>query len=195
MIVSSKMIATGLGSVVVTAFCPIVSSGEVRDLAFQYVDADIAPLENTNPFAPFIGTWTLKDDQFQQVWDGVSVETLTIPKHITRCEELNTNQSVLCVVDAGGLKGQIYWTQPVGRMAVSHLSQFGDARIGTGSGMMDEADGLTLKIMFSDEPEGTYRIYEYRWQSEDSYTLMSRQYNANGNATGNWYGGTFVRVD
>ena len=60
---------------------------------------------------------------------------------------------------------------------------------------MNDAGGLNLKIAFSDEPAGTYRIYEYRWESDDSYTLMSRQYQTDGRATGNWYGGTFVRVD
>jgi len=30
-----------------------------------------------NPFARFFGEWTLKDDRFQQVWDGKTVETLT----------------------------------------------------------------------------------------------------------------------
>ena len=168
---------------------------EALEFAFQFVEADVAALEETNPFARFIGTWTLKDDQFQQVWDGETVETLTIPNHMTHCNELNTDQSVLCVVDAGGLKGQIYWTQAAEQSAVSHLSQFGTARIGTGAGAMNDAGGLNLKIAFSDEPAGTYRIYEYRWESDDSYMLMSRQYQADGRATGNWYGGTFVRVD
>ncbi|MEM1272112.1 MAG: hypothetical protein AAGI08_18850 [Bacteroidota bacterium] len=63
-----------------------------------------------NPFERFFGEWTLKEDRFQQVWDGGTVETLTISNHHTLCEAINTTKSVLCVVDAGDLKGHILWT-------------------------------------------------------------------------------------
>ena len=167
---------------------------EALEFAFQYAETELAPLADTNPLASFTGTWVLKDDAFQQVWDGETVENLTIPGHTTHCGEMNTNNSLLCTVDAGDLKGQIYWVIPEDSSNVSHLSQFGTARIGTGTGRLEQDGDLTLKIAFSDEPEGTYRIYEYAWVTADEYTLMSRQYEANGTPTGNWYGGAFVRA-
>ena len=171
----------------------IATLPEALSFAFEHVAYEIPPFEDSNPFARFIGTWTLKDDVFQQVWDGQTIETLTLPNHITHCDELNTNHSLLCVVDVGDLKGQIYWTRGERAETVSHLSQFGTARIGTGIGEMLANETLQLKIAFSDEPDGTYRIYEYAWVSDDEYELMSRQYSADGTPTGNWYGGSFVR--
>lgn len=168
---------------------------EALEFAFQHVEVEVAPRIDTNPFASFAGTWTLKDDLFRQVWDGSTVEELTLPNHMTNCRELNTNQSLLCVVDAGGFKGQIYWAKPEDGEEVSHLSQFGTSRIGSGNGAFTNDDTLELKISFSDEPDGTYRVYVYSWVSEDEYELMSRQYAADGSPTGNWYGGTFVRAN
>lgn len=168
---------------------------EALSFAFQHVEADVAPGPSPNPFARFVGTWTLKDDLFRQVWDGSTVEELNIPNHLTECSELNTDYSLLCVVDAGGLKGQIYWATGDQASTISHLSQFGETRIGTGTGRQLNADVLDLKISFSDEPKGTYRIYQYTWTSSNAYELMSRQYSADGAPTGNWYGGSFVRVE
>ena len=146
-----------------------------------------------NPLNAFMGEWTLKDDRFQQVWDGATVETLTIPRHYTKCDRINTEGSVLCVVSAGDLKGHILWTMGADNR-VHHLSHFGTERTGVGVGTLDERSNLALKIGFRDEPEGTYREYEYTWVSANEYTMMSRQYDRNGQATGNWYGGTFVRL-
>ena len=56
-----------------------------------------------NPFAAFFGTWTLQADRFQQVWDGKTLETITIPNHLTHCGLVNTTQTVLCEVTADGL--------------------------------------------------------------------------------------------
>ncbi len=147
-----------------------------------------------NPFTPFFGEWTLKEDRFQQVWDGETVETLDIKNHHTKCEAINTNMSVLCVVDAGNLKGHILWTLNGHTSQVHHLSHFGEARNGVGTGSLNEAGDLTLRVSFQGEPEGSYRIYEYQWMSEDEYTMMSRQYDQNDVLTGNWYGGTFIRI-
>ena len=153
----------------------------------------IEPPKPTAPFEQFVGTWTLKDDQFQQVWDGETVETLTIPNHITVCTSQTIN-SVSCTVDAGGFKGQIFWAMehPEQRI-VRHLSHFGQSRMGMGWGLV-ASEGLSTQVTFSDEPKGTYRRYEYVWVDSDTYTMISRQYDADDQPTGNWYGGTFVRV-
>lgn len=147
-----------------------------------------------NPFAPFFGTRALQNDQFQQVWDGQTVETLTIPNHITVCEPINTAQRVLCVVDAGDLKGHILWSLNTDTQQVHHLSHFGAARSGVGTGRLSTAGDLTTQVRFQGEPEGSYRIYAYEWLSADVYTMHSAQYDSTGQATGNGYGGTFVRV-
>jgi hypothetical protein len=148
----------------------------------------------SNPFERFFGEWTLKDDTFRQVWDGKTVETLKIPNHHTECKPINTDKSVLCVVDAGDLKGHIVWSYNGARKDVHHLSHFGTERSGVGVGKLDDRANLTLRVSFQDEPEGSYRMYEYVWVSNDEYTMMSRQFDGTGKPTGNWYGGEFVRV-
>jgi len=147
-----------------------------------------------NPFARFFGEWTLKDDRFQQVWDGKTVETLRIPNHHTRCAPVNTARSVLCVVTTPDLAGHILWTYDDAHKAVHHLSHFGTARNGIGAGTLSERADLETKIHFTDEPEGSYRIYEYKWLSDDEYSMLSRQFDRDGKPTGNWYGGSFVRL-
>jgi hypothetical protein len=147
-----------------------------------------------NPFARFFGEWTLKGDRFQQVWDGKTVETLTIPNHHTRCAPVNTDRSVLCVVTTPSLAGHILWTYDDTRRQVHHLSHFGTARTGVGTGELNARADLRLKLSFKDEPEGSYRIYDYVWVSDDEYSMMSRQYDRDGKPTGNWYGGSFVRL-
>ena len=156
----------------------------------QGVPADRA----ANPLARFFGEWTLKDDRFQQVWDGTTVETLTIPRHHTRCAPVNTDRSVLCVVNTPDLAGHILWTYDDAQQDVRHLSHFGQARTGVGTGKLNAQSDLRLELRFSDEPDGSYRIYEYIWVSDDEYSMMSRQYGRDGKPTGNWYGGSFVRL-
>jgi hypothetical protein len=147
-----------------------------------------------NTFARFEGDWKLKDDKFQQVWDGKTVETLSIPRHRTHCAPINTDRSILCVVDAGDLKGHILWSFNSDTQRVHHLSHFGTTRNGVGIGTLDAQGNLRSQVSFQGEPAGTYRIYEYTWVSKDEYAMMSRQYQADGKPTGNWYGGNFVRV-
>ncbi|MEL7025511.1 MAG: hypothetical protein AAGL69_17375 [Pseudomonadota bacterium] len=148
---------------------------------------------DTFPFERFLGVWTLEDDAFYQVWDGKTVEQLSIPGHLTECQPVNTDYSILCVVSAGELKGHILWVASNDRQSISHLSHFGDRRVGVGEGALDPQGHLSLKIRFEDEPAGTYRLYTYRWVDEDRYEMKSTQYTSENEPTGNWYGGTFVR--
>ncbi|MDJ0920219.1 MAG: nuclear transport factor 2 family protein [Henriciella sp.] len=157
--------------------------------------AETDPVPNLNVFSKFAGTWTLKEDLFQQVWDGETVETLTIENHLTTCDRVNTDKSALCVVDAGDFEGHIFWAQNEETSTFHHVSHFGERRLGVGEGQMSDTGDLNIKITFSDEPTGTYRIYDYIWIDDDTYEMISRQYRADGTATGNWYGGTFVRVE
>ena len=67
-------------------------------------------------------------------------------------------------------------------------------RAGVGKGTISENGDVSLKIFFADEPEGTYRLYTYRWISENEYELKSIQYDASDKPTGNFYGGIFIRI-
>jgi hypothetical protein len=60
-----------------------------------------------NRFARFFGEWTLKDDAWSQNWGGAS-ENIKIRDHHTLCRPINTDNSVLCVVDTPP-KGHILW--------------------------------------------------------------------------------------
>ena len=54
---------------------------------------------------------------------------------------------------------------------------------------------LRLKVSFEGEPPGTYRIYDYKWVSDNEYLLSSVQYDKNNFPTGLFYGGTFIRIN
>ena len=161
--------------------------------ASAFGQAALAPVPE-NPFSALFGEWTLKDDKFQYVGDGRTVETQIIPNHHTKCARVNTDRSMLCVVKAGALNGHTLWTYDGSKKQVHWLSHFGTERTGFGTGTFDNASNLTFTVRFTDEPEGTYRVYRYQWASKNEYTLMSRQYDSRGRATGNWYGGTFIRL-
>jgi hypothetical protein len=158
------------------------------------VSQPVAAPARENPFSALFGEWTLKDDKFQYVGDGRTVETQIIPNHHTKCGRVNTDHSMLCVVKAGALNGHTLWTFDGSKKQVHWLSHFGTERTGIGTGTLDKSSNLTFRVRFTDEPVGTYRVYRYQWVSPDEYTLMSRQYDSQGRATGNWYGGTFIRM-
>jgi hypothetical protein len=144
-----------------------------------------------NRFAKFFGEWTLKDDAWSQNW-GNGIENIKIPNHHTLCKPVNTENSVLCVVDTPP-RGHILWAFNPVKKEVRHLSSFGDVRIGVGQGTVNDRGDLRLKVSFEGEAPGTYRIYTYAWIDADSYELESLQYDAQGKATGLFYGGIFVR--
>lgn len=146
-----------------------------------------------NPFNKFIGEWTLKDDNWSQNW-GQGDEHIKIPNHHTICRELNTDNSLLAVIDGTPPYGHIFWSYNPVKKEVDHLSSFGTTRAGVGKGTVNENGDVSLKISFADEPEGTYRLYTYKWISENEYDLKSIQYDAKGKPTGNFYGGTFIRI-
>ncbi|NRA29954.1 MAG: hypothetical protein HRU11_06790 [Parvularculaceae bacterium] len=170
----------------------------LRSLSFVAVLSSLALLSPASaeepPLAAFHGTWLLENDRFEQVWDGKTVEVLTIPNHVTECEPLNTVGSVLCQVSAGDFTGHILWTTNGPDESVRHQSHFGTSRLGVGQGELDDDGNLRLTIQFSDEPEGTYRFYEYVWNGHNRYTMLSTQYGQDGEPTGNYYKGSWVRA-
>ena len=144
-----------------------------------------------NPFSRFFGEWTLKDDAWSHNWGG-GRENIKIPNHHTLCKALNTDNSVLCVVDTPPA-GHILWAFNPVKKTVHHLSSFGELRIGTGEGSLNARGDLHLKISFEGEAPGTYRLYDYVWISPDEYDMQSVQYDSSGKATGLFYGGRFIR--
>ena len=147
-----------------------------------------------NPFKKFIGEWTLKDDSWSQNW-GNGTENIKIPNHHTICKELNTSNSLLAVIDGTPPYGHIFWSYNPVKKEVDHLSSFGTTRAGVGKGTVNENGDVSLKISFADEPRGTYRLYTYKWISENAYDLKSIQYNDKDEPTGYFYGGTFIRIN
>ncbi len=146
-----------------------------------------------NPFHKFIGEWTLKDDNWSQNW-GNGDENIKIPKHHTVCKALNTDNSLLAVIDGVPPYGHIFWSYNPAKKEVDHLSSFGTSRAGVGKGEVNENGDVSLKISFADEAEGTHRKYTYKWVNDNEYILKSIQYNAKNEPTGLFYGGTFVRI-
>lgn len=146
-----------------------------------------------NPFRKFIGEWTLKENNWSQNWGGKD-EHIKIPGHHTICSAINTDNSLLAVIDGAPPHGHIFWSYNPVKKEVDHLSSFGTTRAGVGNGTVTENGDVYLKISFADEAAGTYRRYSYKWISENEYELKSVQYDANDKPTGFFYGGVFVRV-
>jgi hypothetical protein len=146
----------------------------------------------SNPFYKFIGEWTLKDDKWSHNW-GSGPEHIKIPNHYTMTKALNTNNSLLQMVDTPPA-GHILWVYNPVKKEIYHLSSFGTERSGVGSGSVNKNGDVTLKVAFQGEVEGTYRIYTYKWINYNEYELKSIQYGSDDKPTGLFYGGTFVRL-
>lgn len=155
-------------------------------------------LENVNReaniFKKFIGEWALKDDNWTQNW-GNGTEEIKIKNHHTINKELNTANSLLSVIDGTPPFGHIFWSYNPVKNEVNHLSSFGTTRAGVGKGTLNEKGDVSLKVSFADEAEGTYRLYTYKWVSDNEYELKSTQYNSKNEPTGFYYGGNFVRIN
>lgn len=163
-------------------------------IAFSSIAAMAAPPpELQNPFRRFTGEWTLKDNRWSQNW-GQGDQVITITGHHTVSKPINTVNSILTVVDRPEPQGHISWAYNPAIKTVHHLSSFGTARTGVGEGTVSDSGDLRLKVSFSDEVPGTYRIYTYRWISDDEYELLSKQYDAQDKPTGLFYGGAFIRI-
>ena len=146
-----------------------------------------------NPFAKFIGEWTLKDDTWIQNWGGAN-DTIKIPMHHTLSNKINTDNSLLSIIDGPEPNGHIFWSFNPNTKEVSHLSSFGAIRAGVGQGEFYGDQNLRLKISFEGEAAGTYRIYTYEWVSDSEYALNSIQYDKNDTPTGLFYKGNFIRI-
>ena len=147
-----------------------------------------------NPFRKFMGEWTLKEDNWTQNW-GNGTETIKIPNHHTISQAINTDNSLLSIIDGPEPNGHIFWSYNPNTKEVFHLSSFGTIRAGNGTGTINEAGDVQLKLVFEGEPAGTYRVYNYSWIDDDTYHMKSVQYSQEDMPTGLFYEGTFVRVN
>lgn len=148
-----------------------------------------------NPFKKFVGEWTLKDDKWQQGETAETIDTIYLPNHYTLCKEINTGKSLFWIVEATSAKGHALWTYNAATEEVFMQSSFYADRIGLGSGSINTQGDVFLEMIFEgNEPEGTYRKYSYEWINDDEYILKSYRYNKEHKPTGNFYGGTFIRI-
>ena len=168
------------------------SAAQTETITYELNGRDIED-HTKNPFGKFIGEWTLKNDNWTQNW-GNGTETIKIPGHHTVTRQLNTDNSLLSIIDGPEPNGHIFWSYNPNTKAVSHLSSFGEIRAGTGAGTINEKGDVQLKLVFEGEPQGTYRIYNYTWLNEDEYHMKSVQYSEKNEPTGLFYEGTFIRI-
>ena len=147
-----------------------------------------------NQFRKFIGEWTLKDDNWTHNWGG-DTETIKIEGHHTISRGINTDNSLLSIIDGPEPNGHIFWSYNPKTEEVFHLSSFGTIRAGNGKGSINENGDVRLKLIFEGEPEGTYRIYNYERIKDDEYHMKSVQFNHKDEPTGLFYEGVFVRME
>ncbi len=148
-----------------------------------------------NPFKKFIGEWKLKDDNWEYIDENLNKRITKIPNHNTTCKEINTNNSVLLIVDMGASHGSAFWNYDSDKKETNSLSSFSGNRTSTGKGTIDENGNIKSKVFFQGITDGRYRIYTYNWVSENEYVLKSIEYDKNDEPTGISYGGTFIRIN
>ena len=170
----------------------LAANAQTTSIQYELNGRDISDVSK-NPFGKFVGEWTLKEDNWTHNWGG-DTEIIKIPGHHTVSRQLNTNHTLISIIDGPEPNGQIYWSYNPKTKEVQHLSSFGAIRAGKGSGTVNENGDVQLKLVFEGEAENTYRIYNYRWLDVDTYHMKSVQYAENGEPTGLFYEGTFVRI-
>lgn len=86
----------------------------------------------------------------------------------------------------------IFWSYNPNTKEIHHLSSFGTIRAGKGT--INANGDVKLKLFFEGEPEGTYRIYNYKWINDDEYHMKSVQFSDTDIETGQFYEGVFRRI-
>ncbi|MEL7002486.1 MAG: hypothetical protein AAFN93_07095 [Bacteroidota bacterium] len=185
-----RIINTFLPLLFIVSFTNVIAQTET--IEYQLNDRNSKDVSK-NPFGKFVGEWTLKEDNWTQNW-GNGTETIKIPGHHTVSRQLNTDNSLLSIIDGPEPNGHIFWSYNPKTGEVGHLSSFGTIRAGSGAGEVNDNGDVKLKLVFAGEQEGTYRIYNYRWISQNEYHMKSVQYLDNGELTGLFYEGNFVRI-
>ncbi|MEM8893335.1 MAG: hypothetical protein AAGC88_02085 [Bacteroidota bacterium] len=171
---------------------PVVSFAQTETIQYELNGRDISDVSR-NPFGKFVGEWGLKNDDWTHNWGG-ETETIKIPGHHTITKQLNTDNSLLSIIDGPEPNGHIFWSYNPNTKEVGHLSSFGSIRAGTGNGTINDNGDVELRLTFEGEPKNTYRIYNYRWVSENEYHMKSIQYLEDGEPTGLFYEGNFIRL-
>ncbi|GAA4275841.1 CBM20 domain-containing protein [Aquimarina mytili] len=148
-----------------------------------------------NPFKKFIGEWKLKDDNWEYTDENLRKRSIKIPGHHTICKEINTNNSVLLIVDTGASHGSAFWNYDSDKKETNSLSSFSGNRTSAGRGTINANGDIKSKVRFQGVDDGRYRIYTYNWVSKDEYILKSVEYDKNDKPTGSYYRATFVRIN
>ncbi len=145
-----------------------------------------------NPFARFIGSWTLKNDDWKS---GNQAEENVVKwyNHFSSCKQLHTVGSLLWTVDAGSLRGNILWVYNFQTKEMVQSSSYTPTVTSLGKGKVDKEGNIELKVHFDGNMDA-YRLYTYTWLSDDEYQLHAR-YFENDQPTGFFYQGNFVRAD
>ena len=99
-----------------------------------------------NPFEKFIGEWTLKNDDWTDNW-GNGTETIKIPNHHTTSQEINTNNSLLSIIDGPEPNGHIFWSYNPNTKEIHHLSSFGTIRAGNGKGTISNMQNRITEMI------------------------------------------------
>ncbi|GAA4272756.1 hypothetical protein U6A24_08380 [Aquimarina gracilis] len=151
--------------------------------------------KSENPFKKFIGEWTLKDDNWEYVDENLTKRSIKIKDHHTVCKEINTKNSILLIVDTGASHGSAFWSYDSDKKEINTLSSFSGNRTSVGNGTIDKNGNVASKVFFQGITDGRYRIYTYKWVSEDEYVLKSIEYDKNHKPTGISYGASFVKIN
>ncbi|MEJ7586835.1 MAG: hypothetical protein WKI04_04670 [Ferruginibacter sp.] len=131
---TTSMTNTCFKLVPVLLFCiSFHSSNSQKNALTADLKKDSSFQKSKNPFKKFIGEWTLKGDNWSQNW-GQGDEHIKFPNHHTICRQLNTDNSLLAVIDGTPPYGHIFWSYNPVKKEVNHLSSFGSTRAGVGKG-------------------------------------------------------------
>ncbi len=142
-----------------------------------------------NPFEKFIGEWEMKDDIFESNFGG-EYKAEVNPNRSFIFKELGTQNSIVSIQDFDGFKVDIFWTYDSTKRQIHHLSMSDD--IAKGTGEFSENGDLELKLVYENGCENCYRIYSFRWKSENEFFFRGT-FHKDEEPTGDFYGGTFIR--
>ena len=143
-----------------------------------------------NPFRKLIGNWSLKEGIWESSYGGkYSRSSDTSRLFIAKSP---TNQSLLWDYNLVFAKGVIMWTFNKSKEEVYHLSSNSNGPMAQGSGSISANGDVNLKLSFDGECKTCYRIYRYKFITDDEISFRANYYK-DGKETGDFYGATFVK--
>lgn len=144
-----------------------------------------------NPLEKFRGEWVLKDNIFENSTNGKYSADVN-PNRTFIAMAVNTKSSNLWNEDFDGFKVDIFWSYDEKTKTVYHLSNTTTNSLATGKGLLKENGDLDLKLSYLAACKTCYRLYTFRWKSNNEFFFRATYYKDN-KATGDFYGATFLR--